>query len=99
MESFSFHEPIDYNPYYNTVPALVKVLYIFLFLLLETLGNFLLYCLVIYEKYGMDAQKRTVTNQLLSKVCIVTLFYNIIAMPLAMVHRIGYSSIASQSKN
>ena len=38
--------------------------YIFLFLVVEILGNFLLLSMIMYEKYGMDSQKRTVTNQL-----------------------------------
>ena len=57
------------------------VLCIVLLIMLETLGNFLLFCLVWYEKYGMDAQKRTVTNQLLSSMCIAQILFNILLMP------------------
>ena len=39
--------------------------YIVFLVMLETVGNFLLYCIIVYEKYGMDTQKRTLTNQLL----------------------------------
>ena len=58
-----------------------------LFLILETVGNFLLFCMVIHEKCGMDWQKRTVTNQLLSSVCISCIFHNIFFMPIFMVSK------------
>ena len=53
-----------------------------LLLILETLGNFLLFCMVWYEKFGMDSRKRTITNQLLSMMIIALIFFNIFFMPL-----------------
>ena len=53
-----------------------------LLLILETLGNFLLFCMVWYEKFGMDSKKRTVTNQLLSIMILTLIFFNIFFMPL-----------------
>ena len=50
--------------------AVMMTFYVFLFLIVEILGNFLLLSMITYEKYGMDPQKRTVTNQLLSSICI-----------------------------
>ena len=57
-------------------------------LIIETLGNFLLYCMIFYEKYGMDPQKRTVTNMLLSNMIRFQILFNIIFMPIITFHRI-----------
>ncbi len=53
-----------------------------LLVILETLGNFLLFCMVWYEKFGMDSKKRTITNQLLSRMILTLIFFNIFFMPL-----------------
>ena len=55
-----------YNPSVH-----MQALYIMMFLILESVGNFLLFCMISYEKYVMDSQKRTVTNRLLSNICII----------------------------
>ena len=62
--------------------------YAILFLYLETLGNFLLICMVKYEIYGIDPQKRTIANQLLSSICTVGFIFNITVMPVLLHHRI-----------
>ena len=51
-------------------------------LILETLGNCLSFCIVWYEKFGMDSKKRTITNQLLSMMIMVVIFFNIFFMPI-----------------
>ena len=51
-------------------------------LIMETLGNYLLFCMVWYEKFGMDSKKRTITNQLLSRMILALIFFNIFFMPL-----------------
>ena len=51
-------------------------------LIMETLGNYLLFCMVWYEKFGMDSKKRTITNQLLSRMILALVFFNIFFMPL-----------------
>ena len=66
----------------------VITLYAFLLLLVESLGNFLLFCMVFYEKYGMDSQKRTVTNQLLSRMIFVQILYNIFILPIFTIGEI-----------
>ena len=71
---------------------------IFLFLIVEILGNFLLLSMITYEKYGMDPQKRNMTNQLLSSICISFLIHNIIAMPIVMFHRIYHPFLITQCK-
>ena len=60
----------------------LKVFLIILLLILETLGNYLLFCMVWYEKFGMDSKKRTITNQLLSRMILPLIFFNIFFMPL-----------------
>ena len=60
----------------------LKVFFGILLLILETLGNYLLFCMVWYEKFGMDSKKRTITNQLLSRWILGLIFFNILFMPL-----------------
>ena len=56
-----------------------------LLLILETLGNYLLFCMVWYEKFGMDSKKRTITNQLLSRMILALIIFNISFVPLQYV--------------
>ena len=63
----------------------VITLYVLLLFLVENLGNFLLFCIVWYEKYGMDPQKRTVTNQLLSRLTFVQILFNVFILPLLTI--------------
>ena len=67
----------------QTGPAL-KVFVGISLLIMETLGNYLLFCMVWYEKFGMDSKKRTITNQLLSRWILALIFFNIFFMPLFM---------------
>ena len=60
----------------------LKLFFGILLLTMETLGNYLLFCMLWYEKFGMDSKKRTVTNQLLSRMIFALIFFNIIFMPL-----------------
>ena len=67
-------------------------LYFVLFVTVETVGNFLLICMILYEKYGMDPQKRTIANQLLTRMLIVQIFFNVFIMPLSVVIVFGLNS-------
>ena len=85
MENFTI--VVDFMPFFDRKtqqrihsPGVIA-LYIFLLILVEILGNFLLVCMIMYEKYGMDAQKRTVTNQLLSRMIFVQILCNIFITP------------------
>ena len=78
--------------------AEMMTFYVFLFLIVEILGNFLLLSMIIYEKYGMDSQKRTVTNQLLSSICVSFLIHNVIVMPIAVLHRIYHPFLITLCK-
>ena len=60
----------------------LKVFLGILLLIMETIGNYLLFCMVWYEKFGMDSKKRTINNQLFSRMILVLIFYNIFFMPL-----------------
>ena len=60
----------------------LKVFFSVLLLILETLGNYLLFCMVWYEKNGMDSKKRTITNQLLTRMVLALILFNISFMPL-----------------
>ena len=87
MENVSFdeHSMGSDNP---PISAHMMVLYVFLFLIVEIPGNLLLLSMICYEKYGMDSQKRTVTNKLLTSICVSFLLQNVIAMPILMFNRI-----------
>ena len=59
----------------------LKLFFGILLLIMETLGNYLLFCMVWYETFGMDSKKRTITNQLLSRMIFALIFFNIFFMP------------------
>ena len=60
----------------------LKVFLGILLLIMETIGNYLLFCMVWYEKFGMDSKKRTITDQLFSRMILVLILFNIFFMPL-----------------
>ena len=78
--------------------AEMMTFYVFLFLIVEIPGNFLLLSMITYEKYGMDSKKRTVTNQLLSSICVSFIIHNVIAMSIAMFHRIYHMFLITLCK-
>ena len=65
----------------STSPG-ITIFFGILLLIMETLGNFLLFCMVWYEKFGMDSKKRTITNQLLSRMILALICFSIFFMPL-----------------
>ena len=86
-----------FTPYQNDVceyrpSVLMTVFVVIMYLLLETVGNFLLFCFITFEKYGMDSQKRTATNQLLSSICEVVIVFNIIFMTINIFNMHGIQS-------
>jgi hypothetical protein len=88
-ESFTLYEHNISK--YNFSPQLLGfVLLIFLFVI--TLGNFLLFCIVVYEKFGMDSQKRTVTNQLLSSICWNQIIFNCTFLTSYTINILGIQS-------
>ena len=97
MENVSFDEH-SINVSIPAPSAEIMMFYVFLFLIVEILGNFLLLSMIFYEKYGMDSQKRTVTNQLLSSICVSFIVHNVIAMPIFMLHRIYHMFLVTLCK-
>ena len=97
MENVSLEEH-SMNVSSSEPSAAMMTFYIFLFLIVEIPGNFLLLSMITYEKYGMDSQKRTVTNQLLSSICISFIVHNVIAMPILMLHRIYHMFLITLCK-
>lgn len=81
LNNYFESELIFYHPAVLTFQAIV-------FLLMEVVGNFLLSALIIHEKFGMDPQKRTVTNQLMSSLCLNLIIFNILIMPVFWISRI-----------
>ena len=67
---------------YLSIGLGLKVFLVILLLIMETLGNYLLFCMIWYEKFGMDSKKRTITNQLLSRMILALIFFNIFFMPI-----------------
>ena len=63
----------------------IKLFLGILLLLMETVGNYLLFCMVWYEKFGMDSKKRTITNQLLSRMILALIIFNIFIMSMQYV--------------
>ena len=61
----------------------ISTLFVFIAIgiLLEFVGNGFLYGIFIYEKYGIDSQRRTIINMLLSQICFAYIFLNTFAMP------------------
>jgi hypothetical protein len=51
----------------------------------EVIGNGLLSTIIMYEKFGMDPQKRTAINQLLSKVCCMLILSNLTIFPFTVI--------------
>ena len=98
MEMFSFDEHRSMVLKYPKPSAQMLALYVFLFLIVEVLGNFLLLSMIAYEKYGMDSQKRTVTNKLLTSICVIFLLQNVIVMPILMFHRIYHPVLITRCK-
>ena len=97
MENVSLEEH-SMNVSSSEPSAAMMTFYIFLFLIVEIPGNFLLLSMITYEKYGMDSQKRTVKNQLLSSICVSFLIHNVIVMPIAVLHRIYHPFLITLCK-
>ena len=57
---------------------------IFWLILIEIFGNFGLIATFIYERFGMDPQKRTITNQLLTQITLIIFVINVIDLPLVV---------------
>ena len=75
------YDQIDPNLNWNGKTILNLFVFIAIGILLEFVGNGFLYGIFIYEKYGIDSQRRTIINMLLSQICFAYIFLNTFAMP------------------
>ena len=60
---------------------------VFWLLSIEVIGNAWLFATFAYERFGMDPQKRTIINQLLSQMCWIIIALNITCFPIIVVRR------------
>ena len=61
---------------------------IFWLLCIEIIGNGCLFATFAYERFGMDPQKRTAINQLLSQCCWTIMIFNITSFPVIIFRRL-----------
>ena len=66
----------------NTIEYKEAIICVAIAIIISILGNGLLSLIIIYEKYTMDPQKRTVINQLVSHACQLLLIHNFVGIPL-----------------
>ena len=50
--------------------------------IIQLIGNGFLSLIIVYEKCTMDAQKRTIINQLVSHACLWLIFYNLVGISI-----------------
>ena len=84
LEFVPFHTEIKKGPSVS-IGLGPKLVFGILLLIVETLGNYLFFCMVWYEKFGMDSKKRTITNQLFSRMILPLIFFNIFFLPLMFI--------------
>ena len=63
----------------------IKLFLGILLVIMEILGNYLLFSMVWYETFGMDSKKRTITNQLFSRMILALIIFNLFIMPMQFV--------------
>jgi hypothetical protein len=72
-----------FDGYYNW--DALKIISVVLQLLVILIGPWLLYSIVWYEESSADLRSRTITNQLLSQLCLTNIFSCLIAQTLYLV--------------
>ena len=78
--------------------SLAFILYnIVLASLSSIVGSGLLYCVHIYEKYGVDSQRRTTTNMIISQICAAADLNNFRALPTMIIFCV-YGSLGKYFK-
>ena len=86
----TLNETLDNFKFYNeTIPDWKASPYYWIFcsmfyVLVQVLGNGLLYSIRFYEKYGMDPQKRNLVNRLVSQICLAWIFHNVVNLHFIM---------------
>ena len=86
-------ETFDYEHFLtkdNMGKNLIEWIWGILWLLcIEIIGNGCLFATFAYERFGMDPQKRTVINQLLSQCCWTIMIFNITLFPVIIFRRLS----------
>ena len=88
MYNFTQNHRVDYmndNPVFILTCVIITCI-------VEIIGNGNLIIMMVYERYAMDPQKRTVNNQLISYLCFVGIIQNLICCPIA-THRMLISPL------
>ena len=68
----------------GNLSTLSKGMIVGFFVLFEILANPISFGISLFEKYGVDSQRRTAINMLYSKVAIANVFKNTLALPFAI---------------
>ena len=68
----------------GNLSTLSKGMKVGFFVLFEILANPISFGISLFEKYGVDSQRRTAINMLYSKVAIANVFKNTLALPFAI---------------
>ena len=93
-----FHRNLDPLDLMNSDSTFIGIC-CFITSIVELFGNGNLLIMMIYERFGMDPQKRTVNNQLIFNLCLSNLIQNLISCPLftyrLLVSPLGKLQIAS----
>ena len=76
---YNYVQEINPTDFGQKILAIIFI--IVLGILLEILCNAMLFGIFLYEKYGVDSQRRTIINMLLSQVCFATIVLNLLSMP------------------
>ena len=79
----------------DTGPAFIGICCFFTFIV-EIFGNGNLLIMMIYERFAMDPQKRTVNNQLIFNLCFSNIIQNLISCPL-LTYRMLVSPLGNLS--
>ena len=79
----------------DTGPAFIGICCFFTFIV-EIFGNGNLLIMMIYERFAMDPQKRTVNNQLIFNLCLSNIIQNLISCPL-LTYRMLVSPLSKLS--
>ena len=77
----------DLNLVFDNRHWMEWIWHIFWLLWIEVIGNGCLFATLVYERFGMDPQKRTVINQLLSQLSWIIIFSNITIYPMISARR------------
>ena len=71
---------------YTKPTSWMTIFYIIILLYVETMGNFLLVCMVLYQKYGVAEMQKTVNSHLSTSICLAMILNNVFIIPLTLIY-------------